>query len=211
MGGRKIRYALIGMAPYFFHSDLSMTYSESFRLLHYAIALKDLNNFWLPYEKYCNLFNENYLSYKLPLNDFDINNIMLLKTPLRFMDFKSRMGARERTEPWKNKNYPDTLKEYVKIFDDYLSLCRKNKVRPIMLLFPVSKCYLKYFSKKILAEFHHFVNEAVKKYPEAVFIDGWQVQGFDDSDFIDVDHMNIKGAAKFSALLNNVILQLEKS
>ena len=178
--------------------------------MSYAIAFKDTHNFWLSSEKYCDLFNENFLSFKLPIEELDTNNIMSEKTALRFMDFKSRMGARERTETWKNKYYPETRTEYLKIFDDYLSLCTKNNARPIMILFPVSKCYSKYSCKKIVAEFHHFIGEATKKYPDAIFIDGWRIEGFDDSDFYDVDHMNIKGAAKFSALLNNVIEQLER-
>ena len=170
-----------------------------------------MHNFWLPYEKYSNLFNKNYLSYKLPLENFNINNVMGEKTQLRFMDFKSRLGARERTEVYSRKYYPDTLKEYVKILDDYLTLCIKNTIRPIMCTFPVSECYSKYFSKKLINEFNHYVSEALKKFPESGFIDGWKLKSFDDSDFYDVDHMNIKGAAKFSAILNNFIQQLEKS
>lgn len=147
----------------------------------------------------------------MPIKDFDINNVMFEKTPLRFMNFKSRLGARERSEVWDKKCYPDTLKEYVKIFDAYLELCKKNNVRPIIFLTPVSECYSKYFSKKLLDEFNYYVNEVIKKFPNAVFVDGWKLKSFDDSDFYDVDHLNIKGAAKFSTILNNVIEQLEKS
>ena len=210
-GGRKIRYALIGLNPYTFHADQSLYYSENFRILHYAIAFNDVHNFWLPYEKYCGLFNENYLSYKLPLDNFNINNVMGGKTPLRFMNFFSRLKARERTEIWKDRYFSKTREEYLKILDDYLALCTKNKIRPIMCTFPVSECYSKYFSKKLINEFNHYVSEALKKFPESGFIDGWKLKSFDDSDFYDVDHMNIKGAAKFSAMLNNVIEQLEKS
>ncbi len=209
-GGSRIRYALIELNPYTFHADQSLYYSENFRLLHYVVSFKDVHNFWLPLEKYKNLFNANFLAYKLPLENFDINNVMLEKTPLRFMNFKSRLGARERSEVWDKKCYPDTLKEYVKIFDDYLALCQENNVRPIICTFPVSECYKKYFSKKIIAEFNHDIEEALKKYP-AVFLDAWKLKGFDDSDFYDVDHLNIKGAAKFSTILNNVIEQLENS
>lgn len=210
-GGTNIRYALIGLAPYFFQTDQSLYYSENFRLLSYAIAFKDLHNFWLKSEQYCDLFNEEFISIKLPLERLDINNVMGEKTQLRFMNFASRMKARERTETWKNKYYPNTRTEYLKIFDNYLSLCEENSVRPIMFLLPVSECYKKYYSKRILSEFYHFIGEANKKYPNAGFIDGWRISGFEDSDFYDVDHMNIKGAAKFSKILNGVIEQLEKN
>jgi len=189
---------------------LSKAYSENHHILDYTIALNDSHNFWLPLEKYKNLFNANFLAYKLPLENFDINNVMLEKTQLRFMNFASRLSARERTETWKEKYYPKTREEYLKIFDAYLELCKKNNVRPIICTFPVSECYKKYFSKKIIAEFNHDIDEALKKYP-AVFLDAWNIQSFDDSDFYDVDHLNIKGAAKFSTILNGVIEQIENS
>ena len=88
----------------------------------------DTHNFWLSSEKYCGLFNENFLSFKLPIEGLDTNNVMGEKTALRFMNFKSRMGARERTETWKNKYYPETRTEYLKILDDYLFLCIKNNI-----------------------------------------------------------------------------------
>ena len=200
----------MGVDPYFLHADNSK-FIDSSLILNYVTAFNDVHNFWLPLEQYKSLFNENFLSYKLSLETFDINNVMLEKSPLRIMDFDARLNSRKASEGWNNKYYPDTLKEYLKIFDNYLSLCIENKVRPLMVLYPVSECWSKYFNRKILAEFYHFVNEAVKKYPEAGFIDGWKIKGFDDSDFFDADHLNIKGAAKFSAILNSVILQLEKS
>lgn len=79
-GGTKIRYALIALTPYYsFHANQSLFYGENFRLLAYAIAFRDLHNFWLPVEKYCALFNENFLASKLPLEDFDTNNVMQKK------------------------------------------------------------------------------------------------------------------------------------
>lgn len=126
------------------------------------------------------------------------------------MDFAARLKARERAELCKGRYYPDTCAEYVKILDNYLKLCQESNVRPIILLFPVSECYKKYFPKKMRSEFLHFVGEALKKFPDAVFVDGWKMSGFDDSNFFDADHMNIKGAAKFSGILNDVIIKLEE-
>lgn len=209
-GARKIRYALIGLNSYTFHTDQSLFYNGVFRLLAYFTAFKDLHNFWMPPEQYQNLLNEKFLSNKLLLDDFDIDNVMLEKLYMYSMTFNAHVNAREKAESWNDKYYPETRNEYVKILDDYLKLCIESKVRPLLVLYPVAESYSKYFCKKLLAEFYHFIEEAVKKYPETIFIDGWKM-GFDDSYFRDVDHLNIKGAAKFSALLNNVIEELEKS
>ena len=45
----------------------------------------------------------------------------------------------------------------------------------------------------------------------AYFVDGWKLSGFSDDDFYDVSHMNIQGSAKFSAILNDFIEQLENN
>jgi len=70
--------------------------------------------------------------------------------------------------------------------------------------------YMKYSSRQKLDEFYYIVQTAQKKFSSAVFFDGWKLKAFDDTNFWDVNHLNIKGAAKFSAILNNFIETLEK-
>ena len=131
----------------------------------YAISFKDLHNFWLPCEDYCKLFNEKFLSVRLPTEGLNIDDVVLEKPTSSFMNLNTHLVAREKSEIWNDKYYPKTLTEYVKILDDYLLLCEKNSVRPIMLLFPVTKCYSKYFCKNIISEFYHFIDEAQQKHP----------------------------------------------
>ena len=60
----EIEFALIGLAPYSFHYDLSKSNMINFRLLNYFIALKDLHNFEMPISEYRKLLNEEkFLSY----------------------------------------------------------------------------------------------------------------------------------------------------
>ena len=210
-GGTKIRYALIGLAPYSFHLDMSKSYALIWRMLPYFIAFKDLHNFWLSPEVYKSLFNKNYLSLTPSTDNFDINNVNLEKSSsLRFINQKVRLDARKKIDVWKNRNFPATRNENIKILEDYLSLCQSCNVRPIMFLPPMTEGVIKCFSKQKIDEFYFILREVQEKYP-AVFIDGRKLKGFDDSDFYDVDHLSIKGAAKFSAMLNNVIEQIEKS
>ena len=209
-GGRNFRYAIITLGHFGFHWDFSMVYTVSHNILDYTVALNDLHNFYLPPEQYKSLFNENFLAYKLPFEDFDINNVMLEKNPMHVMDFTAHLKEREIIEIWNTVYFPKTREENLKTFDDYLALCREKNVRPIICTSPVSECYKKYFSKKMISEFNHDINEFLKKYPEAVFLEGADMQGFDDSDFYEINHLNTKGAAKFSTILNGVIEKLEK-
>ena len=198
------------MAPYSFHLDLSKSYAGVWRLLPYFIALNDLHNFWLPSEEYRKIFRQEYLAAELPLDNFDANNANLEKTPLHFINITARINARDKIDAWKERLFTGTVAENIKILDDYLTLCDNNKVRSILFLPPMTEGVIKYFSKKKIDEFYYLVNKATRKHPSAAFLNGWQLNYFSDKDFYDIDHLNINGAAKFSAILNNFIETLEK-
>ena len=205
-GYSKIRHALIGLAPYSFHYDLSKSITTQSLMLQYLIAFGDLHNFHMPADEYRKLFRAEYLASRLPLEPFDLNDPYLIsKTVPRFMTPGSRLSARRTIDGWAEKNYPETRNENIKILGDYLTLCEENNIRPIMFLPPMSEGHVKYFSRQKLDEFYYLVRAACRKHSSAIFIDGWKLQGVTDADFYDVNHMNIQGAAKFSAFLNNFI------
>ena len=181
-------------------------------MLQYLIALNDMHNFWMPAEQYKNLFREEFLNTRLSLENIDLNNLFYQKAAtVKFMDFNARVNLRKRIDIWeKHKDYPETVKENVRVLDDYLTLCEKNNVRPIMFLPPLTETYIRYFNKEKLQEFYHLVSQLQKKHSSSVFFDGWKLEGFSDDYFTDADHMNLNYSAKFSEILNNFIEQLEK-
>ena len=159
-------------------------------------------------EDYCRLLREEYFSIKLPLvEQLDVTGVHA-DNVLNFMTFNQRLGARARIDIWANRTFPKTRDENVKILDEYLTLCEQNRIRPIIFLPPMTEGYKKHFNRHLLDEFYYLVRQACKKHPSTVFVDGWKLQGVTDADFWDVDHMNIQGAAKFSAFLNDFIEQL---
>ena len=184
------------------------TKKEPWRVLQYLIALNDVHNFWLSADKYRTLLREEFLSAKLSFDNFLINNVFLENRD-GLMDFRHRIGIYKVVEPWRDKNYPETRAENIAILDSYLTLCEKYQVRPLMFLPPLGERYMKLFSKQKLDEFYYLVCEAQKKHPAAVFFDAWKLNDFSDADFVDESHLNSKGAAKFSSMLNSIILQLE--
>ena len=212
MRGGYIKYALIGLAPYSFNFDLTKSFELNFQLLQFFVAYDDIHNLWMPKETYRKLFNENYLNFRLPLGNTKISSVseLSLNKPVRYMSYRERIKSRQLIDGWKNKDFPETKKENVQILDDYLTLCEKNNVRPIMFIPPFTEGYKKYFSKQKLEEFYYLIHEAQKKHSFALFFDGWKLQGFSDEHFHDAAHLNIQGAAKFSAILNNAIESLEK-
>lgn len=202
-GHSKIRYALIGLAPYVFNFDLSKTFNFKSRLLPYLIAFDDLHNFPVPIEIYKNFFRKEWFKKKVSMEKVNINGIKkhnVMTNPLLI---------NSGVTPWDKKYYPETREEYVKILDDYLTLCEENNIRPVMFMAPSTEKFINKFNKQILKEFYSYVKQACQKHPSAVFVDGWKLNLVTYNDFYDHGHMNIYGAAKFSSYLNDFIEKLE--
>lgn len=176
--------------------------------MEYLICFDDIHNFWLPKNLYQKLWRQEYLNFKLPLEYVDTNNICYEKVSGP-MSYWANITARNRIDVRRGKKYFETREENIKILDEYLTFCEKNSIRPIMFLSPFSEGYKKYFNRFLLDEFYYLVEKALKKHKTARFFDGWKLEGFSDEYFGDVDHLNRKGAAKFSELFNEFILNLE--
>ena len=208
--GKRTKYVLIGLAPYSFHHDLSKTYAFVWRLLPYFNALNDLHNFWMPKEKYRALFHPAFLDIKLGYEGFDETNVYGEKLPgVKNMDINTHIKARDEIEKWTTKNFPESRKENIKIFDEYLKLCERKKVQPIIFLPPMTEGVKKYFNREILEDFFTLVNKATKKHSSAIFFNGWDLEGFSNEYFYDMFHLNLNGAAKFSKIFNTLIEQIE--
>ena len=194
------------------HYDISEAYAESRYIFQYAHAFRDLHNYRVPIEDYLALFSKEYLSFQMDLDDFDVYDVYDNKKNVDCtMTVHQYFNLRSRADVWKDKYFAETRNANIKILDDYLTLCEENNIRPIMFIMPVTECYRKYFNRKMLDEFYHFIRQAIKKHPGAVFFDGWQTQENFDEYFINSDHINLKGSKKFTSILNDFIEELEAS
>ena len=79
-----------------------------------------------------------------------------------------------------------------------------------MFRVPLSEKWIANFNKQLSEEFYPLVCMACLNHPSAFFIDGWQFENFTYKDFSDHEHLNFKGAKKFSAYLNDFIEKLER-
>lgn len=201
---KKLRYALIGLAPYSFHFDLSKTFVLKCRILPYFIVFNDVHNFPIPADVYKNFIRKEWLAKKFPLKNVNLNGVKSPKVMANPLD--NNDGIR----PWTGKYYQETHDENIKILDDYLTLCEKNNIRPVMFMAPLTEKYIANFNKQLLDEFYDLVGQARQKHPSALFVDGYKWKGTTYADFYDHQHVNFRGAAKFSTYLNNFIENLEK-
>lgn len=91
------------------------------------------------------------------------------------------------------------------IFERMIQKCVSNKIKPVILMPPVYKSYFKNYIKEKNNRRFKFLNDLIRKYPEIIVLDYEQVENFEVKDFKNVDHLNPKGAEKFSKLLNERI------
>ena len=173
------------------------------RLLPYLIAFNDIHNFPIPIDVYKKFLSEEWLTQKVSIEKVNINGIKSHKIMTK------EEIQNEKTKTWAGKSYPQTRDANIKILDDYLTLCEENNIRPIMFRVIVSEKYMANFNKELLAEFDALVEQALQKHPSACFVDGWKLSGYKYAYFYNHAHMNVKGAKKFSAYLNDFIEQLE--
>ncbi|OPJ55124.1 hypothetical protein CLORY_44670 [Clostridium oryzae] len=103
-----------------------------------------------------------------------------------------------------NKNYPKTVLENEKVLSNYLDLLKRNNIKPILVVCPVSKMYSKYFSKELMQRFYNSINKLKKIYSFHVY-DFFTSNLFCDNDFYDFTHLNEVGSEKLTNILNDII------
>jgi RNase H-fold protein (predicted Holliday junction resolvase) len=109
-----------------------------------------------------------------------------------------------------NKNYPKTVEENVHIFEEYIKMLRENNIEPIVVVFPATKYYYNYFSKRIENEFSAIIDSMRKKF-NFVYLDYFKSHVFEtDEDFWDVSHLNESGAQKVTKFINDYIKDMLK-
>lgn len=199
----ELKYIIIGLSYYSFQYDLSVSAMKNKVILYYNILkdahhFKEAKNIYMEYE-----VNENIASKILKKDKNGFYNFNWNSQLLKDTKDKAYIG-KTQAELDCNKNYPETVKENTQIFKDYLKLLKEHNIKPIVVVFPASKYYTKYFSKRIEEEFQSIINEVSKEY-DFQYIDYFRSDLFDDEDFQDVSHLNPKGAEKFTKILNEVI------
>lgn len=197
---KSIKYCLIGLSYYSFQYDLSLSSMKS-KIIQYYDILKDYHNC----KCYIDDEETTIINQKIAEKIIRKKLTRLKSEIFKEVSYKDKLDIGKKiSEKDCNKNYPETVKENKQILKDYLKLLKDNNIKPIVVVFPASKYYTNYFSKRIEDEFHSIINEVKREY-EFQYIDYFRSELFDDEDFQDVSHLNSKGAEKFTNILNNII------
>lgn len=201
------KYVFLGLSYYSFEYDMSKAsmrgkvplYYEVIGKSHHMNELDDL----IIYKQINETIAQNIFKYNKEgapsinwFNDNLENNMNIFRIDEEIAKKQALLDG--------NKNYPETVKENIQIFKDYLKLLKDNNIKPIVIVCPVSNYYAKHFSQRLTNEFNNIVKEVRKEY-DFQFIDYFNSNLFGDEDFYDVTHLNRNGAEKFTKILNEII------
>lgn len=111
-------------------------------------------------------------------------------------------GRKRAESHLKALTYSESFKENIETLNIFSIFCIEHEIELNIVIFPASKYYLPIIEEKYKEEFVKVLDqlEGVIQY-----WDGSRMEEFVDDDFNDMDHLNTKGAEKFTAFLKTKI------
>ena len=204
-------YAIISLAPYSLHYDLSLSKNESFFIPAYYLVFNDVHNYFISNDDMEKLFSNQLIKLSKSIYtdiispEIDLNDAYNWKKQNNHsIDTNAQLNARSRSTIWNNRYYPMTLEENKSILNEMIQLYIENNCDPIIVLYPFSNIYRHFFNKKIIDELYYIIRYVIKYY-NINFIDLFSVDFINDNDFYNVDHLNSSGSKKVSKYINNFI------
>lgn len=196
------RNVVVCLSYYSFQYDLSKIEINTNRVFMYYNVFHDLHNSRKNPNDYLGKKKKVYeLCEKIFLNNFesivdDLPDNVLTEEQIKINKDLALIDS--------NKNYPATVEENKRIFNNYLELLKCHNIRPILVVFPVTKYYYEKFSSKLENEFKEIIS-GYKNIFDFEFYDFFRSDLFDNNDFVDISHLNSNGAKKMGKIIDNII------
>lgn len=200
---KDLKYIIIGLSYYSFQYDMSLSAMKNKVILYYEVLkrehhFREVENVYSEYEINKNIADKIF--YKKENGSYIIKWDIPVFENIQHKELIGKVQAEMDCK----KNYPKTVEENKEIFRKYLKLLKESNIKPILVVFPASKYYVRHFSERMEKEF----NSIVAKFREDFdfqYIDYFRSDLFINEDFSDISHLNPKGAEKFTNILNKKI------
>jgi hypothetical protein len=114
------------------------------------------------------------------------------------------LGKNRAGQHNKLSGYKETSKEYNEIFNEFICFLHEKNIEPIIIMFPNTKYYSKFLNESYEREFYNTIEQVNKKW-KIKLIDFSKKDIFEESDFIDFDHMSEIGAIKITKEINQYL------
>lgn len=215
--GTKLKYVVMGIVPYSFRYDASLStenyrkclaYYREFGELHNLKALKSgLENM----EKVDRILDELCRSdWRDICFDFLCDGIFKSADQEYFFEKLSpeqQQKSLEKMQRLGNKPYPDTVEENKMVFDMYLKLCARHNIKVTVLIPPFSEFFREHFPDEYVKETRSIIQEYCGKYDFEV-LDLYDSPDFlNNSLYADEDHLNVFGATKLTKKLDEFLAE----
>lgn len=201
---RKVKFALIELPVYAFSYDISHSFSANWQAYHYRAFLPDFDPDF-PDKDLINLVNDNFFAI--------YENTPIAKE-------SERGGIRH---PWQNNTlslndyinyesavktldkpiYPKTAQKNKKVLANYIDLCKENGAIPVLFTLPHTALIQNMLRRDVYDNLQDYINEVLKDH-NAKYINLFYDK-LDDNFFIDLVHLNFKGAKIISEKIYNMV------
>lgn len=214
--GDRLKYAVMGISPYSFRYDLSLSkgvqekvyfYYREFGEFHNAIPIQEDLELMVRYD---NVLDELcYPNWRDIYFDFIAEHSF--KRSEQIFDFtgldeKQQEKSLEEMKKISNKPYTDTIAENRMVFDMYMKLCKKHNIKVTVLIPPCSVFFRDHFPNEYVEETRDIISEFRGKYDMEI-LDLYDACEFaDDRYYMDEAHMNKWGAEKLTQTLDEFLI-----
>ncbi|WP_400077630.1 hypothetical protein [Winogradskyella sp. R77965] len=99
----------------------------------------------------------------------------------------------------------DLLEDNVKIFQQLIEWCQQRNIKVLLVTPPAYRSYTENLNKNQFNKMTQVGNDLNSKYNNCTYYNLLNHEGFMAEDFYDADHLNAKGAKKFSLIINSLI------
>lgn len=107
--------------------------------------------------------------------------------------------------------YKETKEEYNIILKEFFDFLSENSVTLVPVVFPTSNYYYKNLTKEYIEEFNELLEYIERIYNVKILDLRDKKYGFDDTHFIDSDHLNRKGEVKATNYINEFIDEIDRN
>jgi hypothetical protein len=180
--------------------------------------IKSFSVYWL----HQNTFVEDFFKNKKP-NPNKILKMSYVPKPLPqsgiLLENGFRFSSGTMSPDEFRQNGKERAKLHMEVYDEknsrpnieciynMIRLCRGKNIKVIFITTPYHKFYFINFDKEFIANFYNKLEMILRKNHQNVFYFDFSRDGnFEDSDFLNSDHLNYVGAKKFSQIVNKKVL-----
>lgn len=225
---KNIKQCILGISHYVLNHDLSKgesSYSKNMIEKIYYPLLNDVHNYTktnIPTQQTLNDFDadiliknffdfdkiEDYFSKQIYINNKtyynDLNPIIVNNSFTDYsIDKKENIGYYRANQHNKLFKYDNTKPEYENILKEFINWSKTENIELIMVVLPTTK----YYFNNIKIDYRNNLDKLIKYLNNELGVKVVDLRNldFDDSDFIDSDHLNQKGAIKSTKYLNQLL------